>query len=298
MLSLSFQFDRSVLRRLGFLLVCLLALSSGTISTIYAGLELLRLEIIPLTDRVRIEWETSSEYDIAAFQLFYKLESQAQSEYTPIGEQIPAQGELESGALYTAEFFQLQPNTSYCFQLREVPSNDEPGERFERCGYGINTRPTPPATATPTSTPIPSDTPIPTMTPFPAVLPTSPLPTPTASSIGDVSTVDASTGDGAQDEGGVGVVLQTPSAPPTYIIQTATPTDTPVVFVSTPTPLALATRVPAVSIPGFDQWFPGATSTTSLNDMLALLLCVGGIGLALLGVMTLLGTIFYLRSRM
>jgi hypothetical protein len=29
-----------------------------------------------------------------------------------------------------------------------------------------------------------------------------------------------------------------------------------------------------------------------------LMLCVGGIGLALIGVMTLLGTIFYLRSRL
>ncbi|MEZ4637144.1 MAG: hypothetical protein R2873_15615 [Caldilineaceae bacterium] len=279
----------SLLRRIGFLTLSLLALSLGTFSALQAGVELLRLDIVPLADRVRIEWETTSEYDISAFQLYYKLESEAEAEYKAIGQPITAQGELESGALYKAEFFQLQPDTSYCFRLKEIPSNDEPGEEFERCGYGINTRPTPTFTATPTITPIPTETPIPTSTPFPSPLPTSPLPTPTPTS---TPTVDPTT----EAQGGVAVVTA-PAPAPTFIVLTATPTNTPVVFAPTPTALPVAT--PAAILPGFGvDGLLGWSAGAGFEDVMALLFCVGGIGLALLGVMALLGTIFYLRSRM
>lgn len=284
-----FHFAPGVLRRISFLFLCLLGLGIGSIAALQAGVELLRLDIIPLADRVRIEWETTSEYDISAFQLYYKLESESEAEYQPIGQPITAQGELQSGALYTAEFFQLQPNTSYCFRLREIPSNNEPGEQFERCGYGINTRPTPTPTNTPTVTPIPTETPIPTSTPFPTPLPTDPLPTPTST---DTVTPDPN----STEQGGVTIVM-TPAPPPTFIVLTATPTDTPVVFAPTPTPLPIATPVtilPGIGLDGLLGW----SATTGFEDVVALLLCFGGIGLAIIGLMTLLGTIFYLRSRM
>lgn len=275
----------SLLRRTAYLLLCLLGLSAGGLSTLYAGVSL-RLDVIPLTDRVRVEWETTSEWDLTGFQLYYRLESEAQAEYKPIGQPIPAQGEFESGALYSAEFFQLQPTTSYCFLLKTIPSNEEPAEEFERCGYGINTRPTPTFTPTPTITPIPTDTPIPTPTPFPSPLPNSPLPTPT-------SPVPVETG---TQEGGVTVIL-TPAPAPTYIVLTATPTATPQVFAATPTPLPAATPGAFLPTSGLSDLLGWSTSA-GFEDVMALFLCFGGIGLALMGVMTLLGTIFYLRSRL
>ena len=282
-------FAPGLLRRISFLFLCLLGLGTVNSAALQAGVTLLRLDIIPLADRVRIEWETTSEYDISAFQLYYKLESEAEAEYKPIGQPITAQGELESGALYTADFFQLQPNTSYCFRLKEIPSNDDPGQHSDRCGYGINTRPTSTATATPTITPIPTETPIPTSTPFPTPLPTDPLPTSTAT---ETATPDPN----STEQGGVTIVM-TPAPPPTFIVLTATPTDTPAVFAPTPTPLPIATPVailPGIGLDGLLGW----SATTGFEDVVALLLCFGGIGLAIIGLMTLLGTIFYLRSRM
>jgi hypothetical protein len=269
-------------------------------TTVYAGVELVRLEVTPLADRVQIEWETAREYDVAAFQLFFKQETEPDAAYQRIGEPIPAQGELESGAVYVAEFFQLEPNVSYCFRLQELTNNNEPGEIFERCGYGLGLSPTATFTTTPTVTPIPTATPIPTSTPFPAQGPTSPLPTP----------IPVSPQPNGTSEGGVIVVLtppaqsgedpvaETPFFEPTYIVLTATPTETPFLIPPTPTPLPLATPTTALSMLGLDRWFGTGAATSSLSNLIVLMLCVGGIGLALIGVMTLLGTIFYLRSRL
>jgi hypothetical protein len=103
------------------------------------------------------------------------------------------------------------------------------------------------------------------------------------------------------------VIIQTPvplveqpiESAPTYLVQTATPTHTPEVFAPTPTPLPTATPTPSLALFGLNRWVADAgVAPTALNEILALLLCFGGIGLALIGAMTLLGTIFYLRSRM
>lgn len=297
--------------------VLLFVLTSGLslVTPAWAAVELVSLEVTSLTDRVRIEWETAREYNVSAFQLFYKQETEPDSAYQPIGQPINAQGELESGAIYTAEFFQLEPSTSYCFRLEEITTNDEPGDRFERCGYGIGTTPTATFTLTPTSTPIPSNTPIPLDTPTFTAVPTSPLATPTPTPAQPLP-------DGSITEGGVVVVVQSPSpspvftgtvemtatlavavetpvAPPTYLVQTATPTPAPLLTPPTPTPLPVATPTPVLGMIGFGRWLAGSGNmAATLNEVLVLLLCLGGIGLALLGVMTLLGAMFYLRSRM
>jgi hypothetical protein len=267
-------------------------------NSVWAGVELARLEVIALADRVQIIWETASEYDTAAFQLFYKPELDPTATYQPITQLIPAQGQLGSGAIYEASFLQLQPNVSYCFRLQVVTSNDEPGDLFERCGYGPGTSPTPTFTVTPTITPTPTETPFVPPTPFPAEGENSPLATPIPDLVPE--------GNGS-NEGGVTVIIQTPislveqplDSAPAYLVQTATPTHTPQVFAPTPTPLPMATPTPALFMFGINRWLADTSAAPlAINEILAMLLCVGGIGLALIGVMTLLGTIFYLRSRM
>ncbi len=259
--------------------------------TAWAGVELTSLTVTPLGDRVQIVWETAREYDVAAFQLYYRPADQPDATYQPIGGPVQAQGQLDSGAIYQAEFYQLQPSVSYCFRLQEIPSNNEPGDVFERCGYGIGTTPTPtftptsPFPPTPTETPIPTQTPFPTETPFPTqpFLIDTPIPPVT----------------GGQEEGGVTVLMQTetpdPAIPPTYVVQTATFTPTPLVILPTPTPLPTVTPT---SVFGFlGGGWRGTPDEGSLTGLLVLMLCVGSVGLALLGVATLLGTLFYLRSR-
>lgn len=297
MLNLSLCQIRALGQR-WLLLFCLIGLGVSTFTPVWAGVELVRLEVIPLADRVQIIWETSSEYDTAAFQLFYKPELDPTATYQPITQLIEAQGQLGSGAIYEASFLQLQPNVSYCFRLQVIASNDEPGDVFERCGYGPGTSPTPTFTVTPTITPIPTETPFVPPTPFPLEGENSPLATPIP---------DLLPGENGANEGGVTVIIQTPiplveqplESAPTYLVQTATPTHTPQIFAPTPTPLPTATPTPVLAMFGINRWLasPGA-APPAINEILAMLLCVGGIGLALIGVMTLLGTIFYLRSRM
>lgn len=284
-LSFSLAHARALGKR-WLLIVCLIGLGVSRFSTAWAGVELVRLEVIPLADRVQIIWETASEYDTAAFQLFYRPELEPTAAYQPITQLIEAQGQLGSGAIYEASFLQLQPNVSYCFRLQVVTTNNEPGDVFERCGYGLGTSPTPTFTLTPTITPIPTDTPSPPPTPLPTAteisLVETPVPTP------------APTDD---NTGGVTVII-TPAAQPTYLVQTATPTYTPEFLTPTPTPLFTATPEPVLGLAGINRWLDVDAAPATLNEILALVLCLGGLGLALVGAMTLLGTIFYLRSRM
>jgi hypothetical protein len=286
---LSFSIGRvRTLSQRWLLIFCLIGLGVSRFTLAWAGVELVRLEVIPLADRVQILWETASEYDIAGFQLFYRPELDPAATYEPITQLIEAQGQLGSGAIYEASFLQLQPNVSYCFRLQVVTTNSEPGDVFERCGYGLGTSPTPTFTLTPTITPIPTETPF-LPTPIPtetAVSPVAtPIPTPMPTGSGD-------------DNGGVTVII-TPIAQPTYVVQTTTPTDAPLFIDPTPTPLLTATPTPALGMLGMSRWLGDAGATpATLNEILALMLCLGGIGLALIGAMTLLGTIFYLRSRM
>jgi hypothetical protein len=269
-----------------------------------AAVELVSLTVTPLNDRVRIEWETAREYDVAAFQLLFKREDEPVTSFQPIGQPIRAQGDLQSGALYQAEFFQLQPSVSYCFRLVEVTTNQEPGDVFERCGYGLGTSPT--ATPTPEgiSVPAPEFPPVeapkppfgdPNPDPAPQFEFDSPLPTP----VPDLG-----------QNGGVIVNFQTPAPLPeqsfegspqnsqTYVIQTATPTPTPLQILPTPTPLPTATPTPTFGLGVVGLLSGPGPSSGNLTDVLLMLLCLGSVGLALIGVMTLLGSIFYLRSRL
>lgn len=252
---------------------------------IAAAVELESFRVFSLSDRIRIEWVTSQEYNVQGFQLYCKREVEPDSEYHAIGPQIPARGSLEQGDSYFAAFSRLDPGVSYCFRLVEVTTDDEPGEVFEACGYGIGVTPTPTTTPTPTFTATPTETPTPTFTPTPTLTSASPLPTPTPTP----------TLEGTDQESGVAVILptSTPQPEPTFVVLTATPTATPALLPPTPTPLPTATPAPL----GISALRTLGLGTSPVSNLLVLVLCLGGLGLGLMGVMTLLGSVFYLRSR-
>jgi hypothetical protein len=288
-------------------LLLLLFAGFGAILPARAAVELVSLTVTPMSDRVRIEWETAREYDVAAFQLLFKREDEPVASFQPIGQPIPAQGDLESGAIYQAEFFQLQPSVSYCFRLVEVTTNEDPGDVFDRCGYGLGTFPT--ATPAPDSLFTPTPEPeLPEATETPEQSPALQTPDP-GSAIPSDSPLATPIPE-PDENGGVIVNFQTPAAVPEqslegvpeisqeYLVQTATPTPTPLQILPTLTPLPTVTPTPAFGL-GMIGFLGGpGPAPGSLPNILMMLLCLGSVGLALLGVMTLLGTIFYLRSRL
>lgn len=266
------------------LLICIAAFAGVA----RAAIELVDLRVFALSDRVRIEWETAQEYNVQAFQLYCKEEEQSDNEYFPIGPPVSARGSLDQGASYFIEFADLKPGVSYCFRLEEITTDEEPGEVFEICGYGIGVTPTATMTPTPTDTPTPTPTDTPTATPTSTATETPPPPTdtPTPTPMGTA-------------EAGVVIVLatDTPTPEPTFEIVTATPTPTPIPVTPTPTPLPTATPAPAFGFIRVSGEGGAPLGFASFQDFLVLVLCLGGIGLGVLGVLTLLGSIFYLRSR-
>lgn len=250
----------------------------------FAALEMVEFRAFSLSDRVRLEWETAQEYNLVAFQIYCKQEDEPDVGYHPIGFPIPGKGSLETGAVYFSELRGLQPGVSYCFRLQEITSDEEPGEVFEICGYGIQVTPT--ATVAPTATD--TETPTPTITP--TETPTS-TDTPTPLPPTDTATP---TPEGTQT-GGLTIQLSTATAEPTFEMIVATPTPTFALIPPTATPLPTVTPAGAFGLFGSAGRPP--FGLTSVSDLLVLLLCLGAVGLGFLGIMTLLGSIFYLRSR-
>jgi len=248
-----------------------------------AAVELEFLRAIPQPDGVRLEWATKHEYNLWGFRVYCKAETDPDAEYHLLGS-LPARGGLDQGAEYGFDVFGLEPGVSYCFRIQEITTDEQPGEIFEICGYGIDVTPT--ATVTPTFTPSPTPTPTATVTPTPTPTPTQaetsplPSPTPTPEPTGEILPQ-------------VTVILPTPLPQPTFILVTATPTATRPAPPPTPTPLPTATPTP-----GGLGWLGGGPGVSlGLGDLLVLLLCLGGVGLGGLGLMLLLVALFYLRSR-
>lgn len=102
----------------------------------------LRYFFIDVTQRdVTLKWATNAEYDLSGFEVLCKVEGQLDSEYHAIGE-VLAEGSPQQGAAYIFPITRgLEPGVRYCFALREVSIGGEPGEFFERCGYGLGIRP-------------------------------------------------------------------------------------------------------------------------------------------------------------
>jgi hypothetical protein len=343
----------------------------------YAAVELSAYNVFVLPTGVVLEWQTASEYDLIGFEVWYKEESASQSAYILLGKRI-AQGGPRRGVTYHLDVTSfLKADTTYCFQLRELPVNGERGEILIRCGYGlgISAQPTPtptpffppttpftptnglttttPLTGTPgitdpfaqfTSTPDPFALPTPTLDPFappvpgtgPGVTNTFPIP-PTDPNQGSVvfptftptpfgqsflptptppfvtTTVTTTAGalnspvdplaqttlptDGAAGGGPSPVTLPLTAtnpvqvaANPPYIVLTATPT-TPAA-----TPAPTFTAYPTVARVAEGDTVLGLAMPDTQNLMI-MLLCGVFSGASGLGILGLVSTLLYMRSR-
>lgn len=268
------------IRRLLLLSLVLLGLGWGIRARLWAAVELAELRAFALSDRVRLEWVTDSEYNVAAFRVDCREEEQPEAEYHTIG-LVPARGSLEQGASYFFEVSALVPGVSYCFRIVEITTDQEPGEIFEICGYGLGVTPTATPTPTPTETPTPTATPTatPTSTPTHTPTPLPPTPTPTP-------TFEGTPIGGAY----IQVPSPSPTAIPTFVVVTATPTPTPVI--PTPTPTPLPTLAPLSGPAG------GPLTGLGVTDLFMATLCLGGLGMGLLGLAVLFGVLVYVRAQL
>jgi hypothetical protein len=112
-------------------------------SQVWAAIELAYFRASSTNSSVLLEWATIREVNLNGFEILCKRATEPDSAYHPIGSRI-AQGGPESGASYNFNVTAgLTFGESYCFRLREVTSDNVPGEIFELCGYGPGLTPTP-----------------------------------------------------------------------------------------------------------------------------------------------------------
>ncbi|MDQ3249244.1 MAG: fibronectin type III domain-containing protein [Chloroflexota bacterium] len=199
------------------LLVITLFVLTVSVWPVSAAIELLDFTATSSANDLLLTWSTNAEYDLSRFEVLCKAEAEPDSLYHTIGVR-PAQGSPQQGANYYFLVDGLQPGQRYCFRLREVTTNGEPGEVFDLCGYGLGITPTPVLTTTFSFT----STPTVTFTPF--ITGAAPfLGTPTLTPI----TVLPNNG------------LLTPSTLPTQTFFTPTPT----IFFTSPLPTPIVTPV-------------------------------------------------------
>jgi hypothetical protein len=126
-------------------LVLLLALTLLTVAIwpISAAIQL-KYFFVDVTARdVTLKWATAAEYDLSGFEVLCKVEGQLDNDYHTVGK-VLAEGSAQQGASYQYRISSgLERGVSYCFGLREISIGGEPGEFFERCGYGLDVRPVP-----------------------------------------------------------------------------------------------------------------------------------------------------------
>jgi hypothetical protein len=145
--------------------------------------------VVSSSSAILLEWSTTSEYNVAGFEVQCKVATEPNSAYHRIG-YFNAKGGPTEGAQYDMLVTDLSPGVSYCFRLKEITTDDTPGEVRERCGYGLSITPTPklavPLTstvgltptvvlfpgATPTFDPFATMVPTPTFDPFATISPT------------------------------------------------------------------------------------------------------------------------------
>jgi hypothetical protein len=123
-----------------------------------AAVQLNFFNVIAFPSSVALEWSTSSEVNLAGFDIQCKQANEPDTAFHEIGFER-AQGGPNVGALYNFPVTSgLVPGVSYCFRLKEITTDGSPGEVFDRCGYGPMVTPTPGLGAIPVFTPIPVPT--------------------------------------------------------------------------------------------------------------------------------------------
>jgi hypothetical protein len=131
-----------------YLVLLVVATCAGLLALFYvwpasAAVELNYFTVTSASSVVLLDWGTAREYDLQGFQVLCKQASEPDIAYHPIGVRA-AKGNATTGAQYDFLVDRgLTPGVSYCFRLREITTTGDPGEVFERCGYGLNITPTP-----------------------------------------------------------------------------------------------------------------------------------------------------------
>ncbi len=133
----------------GLLLLAVACLLIGIgVWPVFAAVELVDYRVRSTQNDILLLWNTAHEYDLSGFEVMCKKASEPDTEYHSIGFR-EAQGGPQSGGEY---FFLINrglvPAQTYCFRLQEKTTNGQPGEIFDRCGYGLGITPTPSLTLT------------------------------------------------------------------------------------------------------------------------------------------------------
>lgn len=131
--------------------IVVLVASGFSIWSVYAAVQLEYFIVIPSQKDVALQWATAAEYNLSGFEVQCKKEGELDNAYHTIAD-LPARGSPRRGATYFWPVTQLTPGVTYCFRLREISTAGEPGETFDRCGYGLGIAPTPAATLPVTGT--------------------------------------------------------------------------------------------------------------------------------------------------
>jgi hypothetical protein len=120
-----------------------------------AAVQLNFFNVIAFPSSVTLEWSTSSEVNLAGFDIQCKQANEPDTAFHAIGF-ARAQGGPNVGALYSFPVTSgVVPGVSYCFRLKEITTDGSAGEVFDRCGYGPMVTPTPGLGAIPVFTPVP-----------------------------------------------------------------------------------------------------------------------------------------------
>ena len=158
-----------------------LMLMATVAESVWAAIELAYYRGAATNNAVFLEWATVREVNINGFEILCKRVNDPETAYHPIGSRI-ALGSATSGATYNFDVTSgLIPGERYCFRLREITSDQTPGEAFDLCGYGLGLTPPPttapvaievsiPVTLTPTVVAV---TPVPGLDAAPTLAPTA-----------------------------------------------------------------------------------------------------------------------------
>jgi hypothetical protein len=159
-----------------------LAIVFACVQPALAAVQLNFFNVIAFPTSVTLEWSTSSEVNLAGFDIQCKQTNEPDTAFHEIGFQR-AQGGPNVGALYNFPVTSgMVPGVSYCFRLKEITTDGSAGEVIDRCGYGPMVTPTPGLGAIPVFTPVPVQTdafgnpivPTPTPPPVPPAVVTDP----------------------------------------------------------------------------------------------------------------------------
>lgn len=167
----------------GALLVALGIAGGFFAPAVWGAVDILYFNAVSSSSAVLLEWSTAGEYNVAGFEVQCKLANEPAAAYHRIAF-LNSKGGPGQEVAYDYLVTQLSPGTAYCFRLKEITTDDEPGETRELCGYGLSMTPTPALPITPTAPLTPTVVLFPTATPWPGQptatpFPGQPTPTPT-----------------------------------------------------------------------------------------------------------------------